>query len=491
MGGGVGAEVLRAEGITKRFTGALALDGVDFGVQAGEVHVLLGENGAGKSTLMKILSGMLLPDSGTVTLDGQRLPLGSPRQSLQSGIGMLHQEPLVCLPFTAAENFRLGSHRTPAESAELLTHTANQLGFMIEPSTIASSLSVGERQQLEIVRLLAAGVRVLILDEPTSGITASQRHDLFEALRRLADNGLIVLFVSHKLDEVNQLCRSVTVMRRGRVVGNAPLPKPESELVAMMFERAAMAPSGSQTQVEEAVVASITLVDAGTGRSAISEADLQIRAGEVVGLAGLEGSGQTTVLRAMAGLTSIRRGKITVDGIDLTHRPQARFAAAGVAFLPGGRLEEGLIGGLSIAEHLALARGTERLIDWPAAAARAQETIDTYRVKGRPMTRAEQLSGGNQQRLLLALLPEPLRLLLMEHPTRGLDLESAVYIWNRLLARRNQGTAIVFASSDLDELLAYSDRIMVCFDGRIIATVNAGELTVDKLGALIGGKVAS
>jgi general nucleoside transport system ATP-binding protein len=482
---------LTVSSITKRFGDLVANDNVSLELKPGSLHAVLGENGAGKSTLMKILAGMLVPDAGSVMLDGRTIPSGSPRKALAEGIGMLNQEPLVCLPFTAADNFRLGSKRGNRHAAEELTLIASRFGFRLDPGAATRTLSIGERQQLEITRLLAAGVRVLILDEPTSGITAGQRHDLFAALRTLASEGLIVLFVSHKLEEVNQLCRSITVMRRGRVVGSSELPRSESELVEMMFERAAASPVRSPATSDGNIVAELEDVEAGAGRSEIIGANLRVRAGEVIGLAGLEGSGQATLLRALAGIAAIRRGRVIIKGVDLTGHSQRRFASGGVALLPGGRLEEGLLPGLTISEHLELASGSAFAIDWKAATDRSSEIIETFRVKGQPESRVEQLSGGNQQRLLLALLPPKLSLLLMEHPTRGLDLESAAYVWRRLLDRRQSGTAIVFASADLDELLTYSDRVLVCFEGRVIAERNALETTVDEIGTLIGGRVSA
>lgn len=478
-------------GITKRFGNLVANDGIGLDLSAGTLHAVLGENGAGKSTLMKILSGIVSPDTGSVMLDGKPMALGSPRQALAAGIGMLHQEPLVCLPFTAAENFRMGSRRSTGASSAELAEIGRRFGFRLDPAAVTRSLSIGERQQLEIVRLLAAGIRVLILDEPTSGITAGQRRELFAALRSLAAEGLTVLFVSHKLEEINELCKSVTVLRRGRVVGSSPLPRREEDLVEMMFEQGSSIPTRDPSTPNGPVVAELVSVDSGDDRIGITQADLQVREGEVIGLAGLEGSGQGSLLRALAGTTPIRRGRVKIGGRDLTHRPPRRFAEAGVAFLPGGRLEEGLLPGLTITEHIELAGDSAPFLNWEAARRRAAEAIDAFRIKGSPDSVADDLSGGNQQRLLLALLPPRLKLLLMEHPTRGLDLDSAAYVWGRLLERRKGGTAIVFASSDLDELLTYSDRILVLFEGRIIAELVATETDTEEIGTLIGGMVTA
>jgi ABC-type uncharacterized transport system ATPase subunit len=475
--------------ITKRFGNLVANDGISLELPAGTLHSILGENGAGKSTLMKILSGIVSPDSGSVVLDGKPIILGSPQEALAAGIGMLHQEPLVCLPFTAAENFRLGSRRTVAASSAELVETGNRFGFKLDPGAVTRSLSIGERQQLEIVRLLAAGIKVLILDEPTSGITVNQRRELFAALHRLASEGLTVLFVSHKLEEVNELCTSVTVLRRGRVVGTSTLPRRDEDLVEMMFEQGSLIPSRAPATKDGAVVAELVAVSSGDERTGILQADLQVGEGEVIGLAGLEGSGQGSLLRALAGTAAIRGGRVTIGGRDVTHRPAQRAAEAGISFLPGGRLEEGLLPGLSITEHIELASNSDRFVDWEAARGRAAEAIDAFRIKGSPDSAADQLSGGNQQRLLLALLPPKLKLLLMEHPTRGLDLDSAAYVWGRLLERRKDGTAIIFSSADIDELLTYSDRILVLFEGRIIARLAARDTDAEEVGTLIGGRV--
>ena len=480
---------LSVSGITKRFGNLVANDDISLELPPGTLHTILGENGAGKSTLMKILSGTISPDRGSVILDGSPIELGSPQRALAAGIGMLHQEPLVCLPFTAAENFRLGSRRSVTASSDELVEIGGRFGFRLDPSAVTRSLSIGERQQLEIVRLLAAGIKVLILDEPTSGITVNQRLELFSALRTLAGEGLTVLFVSHKLEEVNELCTSVTVLRQGRVVGTSSLPRKEEDLVEMMFERGTPIPARAPALQDGSVVAELLSVDAGDERTGIHEADLQVMKGEVIGLAGLEGSGQGALLRALAGSATIRKGRVEIGGRDFTHRAARRSAAAGVSFLPGGRLEEGLLPGMTITEHIELAGDSGRILNWEAARERAREAIDAFRVKGNPGSVAEELSGGNQQRLLLALLPARLKLLLMEHPTRGLDLDSAAYVWGRLLDRRKEGTAIVFASADLEELLTYSDRILVLFDGRIFARLDTRETDAEQIGTLIGGRV--
>jgi simple sugar transport system ATP-binding protein len=478
--------------IRKRFGAVRANDGVSLTVNKGELRGLLGENGAGKSTLMKILSGFVAADSGEVALNGTRLSLRSPAEAIKAGIGMLHQDPLVFLPMSVLDNFLLGTpgrallDRKRAE-AELGT-LSGRFGFSFDPDAPARTLTVGERQQLEITRLLWLGARVLVLDEPTTGISAIQRVTLFETLRTLAGEGMIVIFVSHKLEEVEELCRRVTVMRQGRVVGEADMPCPTDRLVQMMFGEILVEGERPAADLGEDAVR-LDGVELQEQATHVRDLSMTIRAGEVLGLAGLEGSGQRAFLKACAGLLSPAGGRVTVGGRDLTGQHYNRFLAAGVHYLPAGRLEEGLVPGLSIAEHIALTDASTGLfVDWGAARRTSDDRIRDYVIKGTPSSLVDGLSGGNQQRLLLALMPPKLRLLLMEHPTRGLDVESADYVWTRMLARREEGTAIVFASADLDELLRYSDRIAVFFGGDVLRVVDAATTSGEELGYLIGGK---
>jgi ABC-type uncharacterized transport system ATPase subunit len=477
--------------VHKSFGPVRANDGVSLTVGAGTLHGLLGENGAGKSTLMKVLSGFLSADSGEIRLDGRRLDLSSPRDGIRAGIGMLHQDPLVFLPFTVLDNLLLGREgglrvdRSAAERA--LREMSERFGFTFEPGMPARNLTVGERQQLEILRLLWLGARVLILDEPTTGISAGQRIKLFEVLRALARDGMIVIFVSHKLEEVEELCGRVTVMRHGRAVGEAETPCPTDRLVEMMFGRVVAPTVPDQTPPGDAVIEldRVALREPGPG----GELSMSVSAGEVVGLAGLEGSGQRAFLRICAGLAEPASGLVRLAGRDLTGRRYRDFLASGVHFLPAGRLEEGLVPGLTVTEHFALTAGDGGFfIDRGRARRVAAAKIEEHFIVGSPDSPAESLSGGNQQRLLLAMAPADVRLLLMEHPTRGLDIESADWVWTRLLERRDRGTAIVFASADLEELLRYADRILVFFAGAVLKVVDARATSGEELGTLIGGK---
>ncbi len=480
---------LEVDQISKQFGPVKANDGITLSIPPGSLHAVLGENGAGKSTLMKILSGFQDADHGTVHFGGVSVPLGDPKGAIATGIGMLHQDPLVALPFSALENFILGTSFSRAEGRSKLKETATRLGFELDPDRTTRDMSVGERQQLEIVRLLSLGVRVLILDEPTSGISTGQREKLFEALRTLADEGLIVLFVSHKLEEVLDLCKSVTVIRAGRVVAEENLPTPISRLVEMMFGEIVV--TSTPTPVDGGDV-KLVLKDlkAHEGRQTIAGAAFTVRAGEVLGIAGLAGSGQRPLLRALSGHASAQQGSILVNGHELARSHQRAFLRAGIHYLPAGRLEEGLFTDLTITEHLELALGS-RKVDWDTAQQRSQQAIDRLSIKGRPTSSVDGLSGGNQQRVLLAMMPDHVEVLLMEHPTRGLDVESADLVWTQIMERRQHGTAIIFVSADLDELVTWSDRIAVCFNGQIIDTVGADTIDANRLGSLIGGQAVA
>jgi ABC-type uncharacterized transport system ATPase subunit len=477
--------------ISKSFGPVRANDGISLVVEGGTIHGILGENGAGKSTLMKILSGFLAPDRGQILVDGVPVRVASPADAVRLGIGMLHQDPLDFPTLTLLDNFLLGAPGRVApdrrRARDQLMALAAEFGFTLNPDVLCGTLTVGERQQLEILRLLWLGVKVLILDEPTTAISPSQRARLFAALRAMARQGRVILFVSHKLEEVQELCDRVTVLRQGRVAGEVSMPCETRHLVHLMFGQP-LPPSGRGRAPLGPPVLELVQVTATDGRLTLERVSLVLRAGEVVGLAGLEGSGQRVLLHACAGLLRPVRGRILVQGVDMTGQPYARFRRAGIAYVPAGRLEEGLIPGLTLVEHVALqdSRGSA-FIDWRTARESATHRIAEFNIRGTPETLVEDLSGGNQQRALLALLPPHLSVLLLEHPTRGLDVESSEDVWRRLLERRSRGTAIVFSSSDLDELLERSDRILVFVGGRVASPLDARTASAEKLGELIGG----
>jgi simple sugar transport system ATP-binding protein len=440
---------------------------------------------------MKVLSGFLSPDSGEILLDGNPVRFRYPSQSVAHGVGMLHQDPLDFPALRVLDNFLLGSpegwwldrHRNRSRLIEL----ASQFGFKLDPDAFVSDLSIGERQQLEIIRLLGLGVSVLILDEPTTAISAQQKEKLFETLHRLTEQGKTVIFVSHKLEEVRSLCRKVTVMARGKVTGEAIMPCPTEELVQMMFGRTLTVGRRCAIPLGEPVL-ELEDVTVSDWRLEVKGLSLKVGAGEVIGFAGLEGSGQHLVLKLCAGLLRPSAGHIRIATQEMTGRPYHQFLEAGVAYMPAGRLEEGLIAGMTLTEHAALVdEHPSFFVDWTLAMRTATQRIEAYNIKGQPDTLVEELSGGNQQRALLALLPSEPKVLLMEHPTRGLDIESTEDIWKLLLNRTQQGTVILFISSDLDELLDRSDRVLIFFGGKVrsLETCNVNTL---QLGESIGGR---
>jgi simple sugar transport system ATP-binding protein len=348
---------------------------------------------------------------------------------------------------------------------------------------------VGERQQLELIRLLALGVEVLILDEPTTGISSLQKQALFSALRKLAGEGKTILLVSHKLDDVEALCNRITVLRRGKVEGEMGLPFESKRLLGWMFGNELPPPPCFERRTEEGVMTlDMEGVSASGGRAGLSPCHVAVRQGEVVGLAGLEGSGQGLFLRLAAGLERPETGKIRVAEKDMTGKDHHAYRARRVTFLPAGRLEEGLMPGLTIMEHYALHQEGAMMIHWPNAQRRAEQGIERFRIRGSPLSVAESLSGGNQQRLLLALLPANPSLLLLEHPTRGLDMDSVQWVWEKLMAYADEGTSIVFSSAELDEIFQMADRVLVFFNGVVVKDVRTCDTTMEELAKAIAGK---
>ncbi|MBI5927732.1 MAG: ATP-binding cassette domain-containing protein [Chloroflexi bacterium] len=539
--------------ISKNFGPLKANDHISFTFEGGHIYAILGENGAGKSTLMKILSGYQAASSGQIVIDGKPVQINSPHHAIAHGIGMLYQDPLDFAPLTVLENYIEGKpfsffmHRRDAE-ADLMAR-CKVLGFSLNPNAMVESLTVGERQQLEIVRLLSLGVGILILDEPTTGISAEQKSQLFQTLKNLAqEQNMTVILVSHKLADVEELCDEVLVLRRGKLVGHRLLPCETEIMVQMMFGKR-LSQTSSQPLYTEKPVLKIHKLTVPARLFTIQNINLQVREGEVIGLAGLDGSGQVQFMRAIAGLgrptwadqlTAIFAlvglwwvfGKVLDESsavLNLAHiaililvlgpllkslypfiRQRSKQAEAteiilhgqsigwrgyrdllgrGVAYLAAGRLEEGLVAGLTLVDHAALAnRSSLPYVNWLQAWRRTKGAITNFAIKGRPFSQIQTLSGGNQQRVSLSLLPDNLSLILLENPTRGLDVESAGHIWSLLLKRREQGTAIIFSSPDLDEVIDYSDRILVFSSGQTTLVENPEQMTTARLGELIGGK---
>ncbi len=478
--------------IHKYFGAVHANDGINLTIESGTIQGILGENGAGKSTLMKILSGFFQADHGEICLDGKPVKIVSPSDAIKQGIGMLHQDPLDFPPMRVIDNLLIGQGGGIFPNRRAVSAEINQLqtkfGFNIDLEVYVDSLTVGERQQLEILRLLWLGARVLILDEPTTGISASQKDKLFETLRILAASGMSVIFVSHKLEDVEILCDRIAVFTRGKMVGEACPPYEIDRLVELMFGKVVTLGEKTHYECEDICLqlANISIEDA---RLQIRAANLNLHRGEVIGLAGMEGSGQRQFLRTCGGLIRPVAGEINLLGKELTGKTYPKFLNSGIAYVPASRLEEGLIPGLSLTEHFILSEEQDGFfINREKASSTTTGRIVDFNIKGTPVSKVESLSGGNQQRALLALLRTPVNLILVEHPTRGLDIESQIWIWKKLKDRCKDGTSIIFTSSDLEEILHYSDRILVFFGGKVSQPLKAANTSVEQLGQLIGGK---
>jgi ABC-type uncharacterized transport system ATPase subunit len=474
---------VRIRNLCKSFGSLKANDEISIDFAAGQIHGILGENGAGKSTLMKILSGVYVADSGVIEIDGIEVKLGRPAISIKTGIGMVGQDPLDVPVFSVIDNIACGLHMpVGAQLRQSFDQWCTQLGFSLNPDHQIQSLTVGQRQQVEIIRLLIAGSQLLILDEPTTGITADQVTALFAALRTIAQSGKTVLFVTHKLDELMTLCDTATVLRTGRVVGaQYTLPIAKEQILQAMFGDFGDTPSAqlrSNTVTPNRwVMQQVVMRDTTFSLGPINQT---IPQGAIVGLAGLEGSGQRTFLYHLAGLQSASQGRITCDDHAL------RGYQPDVVFLPADRLHEGIVAEMNLVEHVRLLRA-QLLPTGYDARAKAQELIAEYDIKATPDTPLHLLSGGNQQRAMLALIPDDVRGILLEHPTRGLDARSASAIWQRLQLRRDNGTTVVFFSADLEEVMRYSDYIIVFFGGQISRVLPRTDMSEQRLAELIGG----
>lgn len=481
---------IKLKNIHKSFGLIHANNGVTLEIEPGIILGLLGENGAGKSTLMKILSGMIEMDSGEFLVDGRNVAIKNPADALRIGIGMLHQDPHDFPSMSIKENLQVNAaraERNPDMNWARLLEYMNKLVFRIDLEGRVDDLTVGERQQLELLRLLWQGADLLILDEPTTGISANQKELLFSALKTIASEGKAVIFVSHKLEEIQSLCGRAAVMRKGELVGELKAPFNQDEMVRLMFGRNVKRVNPCRSLSDELCMEiKDLLID--DFRLRIESVNLRLKKGEVIGLAGMEGSGQRQLLRVLAGLLPSVSGDIRIDSKSITARSCFHFQKDGIYYVPSARIEEGLMSGMTLSEHFYLSNPQSKyIVNKRANLSYTEERIHHFKIKGRPVSLVEELSGGNQQRMLLALLEENASLLLLENPMRGLDVESANWIWTILRRRCEDGTAIIFSSADLDELLFYSDRIMIFFAGRVSPAIPASTLDESKLGTMIGG----
>lgn len=499
-----GSPLLELAGITKRFPGVLANDRVDFEVRPGEVHTLLGENGAGKSTLMKILYGLYQADEGEIRLRGEPVTIESPSDAIEQGIGMIHQHFMLVPTLTVAENVALGlpSGRRMLQDLSPVQQRIRELseiyGLQVDPDAYIWQLAVGERQRVEIMKAIYRDVSLLILDEPTSVLTPAEVDDLFVTLRQMTDGGRGLVFISHKLHEVMSLSDRITVLRGGRVTGRTvPSETSREQLAHMMVGREVrLAPRRSESEVADArltISALEVLGDRGT--PAVTGFDLEVRSGEVVGIAGVSGNGQRELAEALAGLRPVTSGTIVMNGVDTTAKTPKEIRRLGVSYIPEERMRDGAIGEFSVAENLILTSHdlppTSRrgLLNFKEIETGCSDLVRRFTVKTPSLeTPTANLSGGNIQKLIIAreLSGEP-EVLIASQPTRGVDIGAAEYIHTVLMDQRAGGIAILLISEDLDEVIGLSDRIAVMFEGRIMGILDQEEATVQRLGLLMAG----
>jgi general nucleoside transport system ATP-binding protein len=488
--------------ISKRFPGVLANDQVNFDVRTGEIHALLGENGAGKSTLMKILYGLYKPDEGEIRLNGQMVDFRSPADALTQGIGMIHQHFMLVPTLTVTENVALGMKSGPLldlrQVKKRLLELSALYGLKVDPDAYVGQLSVGEQQRVEIVKALYRGGALIILDEPTAVLTPQEVDELFVTLRQMRQQGHALIFITHKLYEVQELCDRITVMRDGHVVDTIPNNGVERRTLARMMvgrdvqfqpHRAQIAAGAVQLEIRGLNV----LND--RNLPALQDVNLDVRSGEILGIAGVSGNGQRELAECIAGLRPATGGSVCLGGQEILNQPVEKRLQAGLAFIPEERNRHGTIGNFSVAENTILqTNSAPQYLNGPfynfdAIRKHTNGLIQRFNVKTPSHeTPIKNLSGGNVQKLILAreLSREPV-VLLAAQPTRGVDIGASEYIRNVLMEQRSHGVAILLISEDLDEILALSDRIAVMYEGRIVDVVDREAADVETLGLMMAG----
>jgi ABC-type uncharacterized transport system ATPase subunit len=494
---------LELRGITKRFGPLVANDGISLSVAPGQVHALLGENGAGKTTLMNVLYGLMQPDAGEIVVDGKPAVFHSPKDAIAAGIGMVHQHFMLVPVFTVAENVTLGieqsgkaglldRRRTRREVAEL----SHRYGLDVDPDALVEDLPVGLQQRVEIVKALVRQANVLILDEPTAVLTPAETEELFRIVRQLRDGGTSVIFISHKLREVQTIADTITVLRRGAVVGQREPSASAEDLAALMVGRSVqLRVSKSPARPGGAVLSVRGLTVRGDdGRTQVDDLSFDVRAGEILGIAGVQGNGQTELCEALLGLRPAAAGTVSLNDRDLTGESPRGRLRAGIAYVPEDRTEDGLVGSFSVSDNLILdmydrepfASGIS--LKLAAIAENATLRIEEFDVRaGSPATPAGTLSGGNQQKVILAReLGREHKLLIASQPTRGIDVGSIEFVHRRIVEQRDHGVAVLIVSSELDEIYALADRIAVMYEGKITGFRDP-DVPATELGRLMAG----
>ncbi|MRG60514.1 ATP-binding cassette domain-containing protein [Agromyces sp. CFH 90414] len=495
---------LELRGITKTFGTLVANDHIDLTVEAGEIHCLLGENGAGKSTLMNVLYGLYQADGGEILLDDRVQHFAGPGDAMRAGIGMVHQHFMLIPVFTVAENVMLGHEQTkaggrldlPAARAKV-REISDRFGFDVDPDALVDDLPVGVQQRVEIIKALSRDARVLVFDEPTAVLTPQETDELMAIMRQLKESGTSIVFITHKLREVREVADRITVIRLGKVVGEASPTATNAELASLMVGRAVelTVQKAPPTLGEPAlVVDGLTVIDP-IGQLVVNDVSFEVRRGEILAVAGVQGNGQTELTEALVGLQPRVQGSMRLDGNELNGDSVRSILNAGVGFVPEDRKEDGLVGEFSIAENLMLDRADGAPfvkggnVQLSTLAAFAEEKVAEYDVRTPSIeTKVGRLSGGNQQKVVLAReLSRDLRLLVAAQPTRGVDVGSIEFIHKRIVETRDAGVPVVVVSTELDEVTALADRIMVMYRGRVVGIV-PGDTPRDVLGLMMAGE---
>lgn len=498
-------ESLEMRDIVKRFPGVLASDHVNFDVNAGEIHALLGENGAGKSTLMKILYGLYKPEEGEILLNGEKIDIESPNDSIGYGIGMIHQHFMLVDNLSVAQNVALGlkTSRGPivdiAGVSARIDELSKKYGLKVDPAAIISELAVGERQRVEIIKALYRGAALLVLDEPTAVLTPQEVDDLFMIFRQMAADGHALIFISHKLDEIFALTDRVTVLRDGRNVGTRPTSEVTKHDLANMMVGRAVVLERFRPDVEAGDVRlELRQVDAvnDNGLPVLRSLSLEIRGGEILGVAGVSGNGQRALAESIAGLQTVSSGQIFLEGKEVTNVDPVKMYEVGLSYIPEERMHDGVVKDFSVSDNVILqdhihapySKGI--FLNFKAIESKSQELVDDYNVKTPSLdTQVKNLSGGNIQKLILAReLDRKPRVLIAAQPTRGVDIGATEYIHAQLLAQRSEGLATLLISEDLDEVKSLSDRILVMFGGESMGIVDADDVTIAQLGLMMAGE---